>query len=108
MRRFSYFSAPGVFQKDIIDVVCEYFCIERNLLLSKNRKREVSEARQIGMYILRQQNKTLSSVGKQFNRDHATVLHAINLVEDLMSVDARFKQIVESLESLYRLQCQIN
>lgn len=82
--------------------VCEYFNISRDELVSKSRRRQIVQARQIAMYLCRNliSNCSLSSIGAEIGgKDHATVLHACSTVSDLMSTDRVFKKYVTDLES---------
>ena len=83
-------------------VVCEYFNITRDTLLSKTRKRQIVQARQIAMYMSRSLiNCSLSTIGAEIGgKDHATVLHACTTVSDLMATDKTFKQYVTDIEKL--------
>ena len=84
-------------------VVCEYFNITREALLSKTRKRQIVQARQIAMYISRNhiENCSLSTIGMELGgKDHATVLHACTTVSDLMSTDRTFKQYITDIEQM--------
>ncbi len=83
-------------------VVCDYFNITRDELLSKTRKRQIVQARQIAMYMSRTLiNCSLSTIGAEIGgKDHATVLHACTTVSDLMSTDKSFKQYVTDIEKL--------
>ena len=84
-------------------VVCEYFNITRDDLLSKTRKRQIVQARQIAMYMSRSliSNCSLSTIGAEIGgKDHATVLHACTTVNDLMSTDKTFKQYVTDIEKI--------
>lgn len=86
--------------------VCEYFNITRESLVSKTRKREISQARQIAMYLGRNlTKKSLASIGNEIgSRDHATVLHACNTVSDLIETDRNFRQYVSEIERKLRPQ----
>ncbi len=83
-------------------IVCDYFNITRDELLSKTRKRQIVQARQIAMYMSRTLiNCSLSTIGAEIGgKDHATVLHACTTVTDLMSTDKTFKQYVTDIEKL--------
>lgn len=83
-------------------VVCQYFNITRDSLLSKTRKRQIVQARQIAMYMSRNHiNCSLSTIGSETGgKDHATVLHACTTVQDLMSIDKTFKQYVTDIEKM--------
>ncbi|MBO7623651.1 MAG: chromosomal replication initiator protein DnaA, partial [Bacteroidales bacterium] len=83
-------------------IVCEYFNITRDTLLSKSRKRNIVQARQIAMYMSRTLiNCSLSTIGTELGgKDHATVLHACSTVSDLMSTDKTFRQYVSDIEKM--------
>ena len=84
-------------------VVCEYFNITRDALLSKSRKRQIVQARQIAMYMSRNliSGCSLSTIGSELGgKDHATVLHACNTVSDLMSTSKAFRQYVNDIEKM--------
>lgn len=83
-------------------VVCDYFNITREDLLSKTRKRQIVQARQIAMFMSRSLiNCSLSTIGAETGgKDHATVLHACTTVNDLMSTDKTFRQYVNDIEKI--------
>ena len=87
----------------IVNTVCEYFNITRDILLSKSRKRQIVQARQIAMYECRNliPNCSLSTIGSELGgKDHATVLHACTTVQDLMSTDKAFRQYVTDIDNM--------
>ena len=84
-------------------VVCDYFNITRDALLSKTRKRQIVQARQIAMYMSRTHisNCSLSTIGSEIGgKDHATVMHACTTVSDLMSTDKTFRQYCTDIEKM--------
>ena len=84
-------------------VVCEYFNITREMLLSKTRKRQIVQARQIAMYMSRNliSNCSLATIGAEIGgKDHATVLHACTTVSDLMSTDKTFRQYITDINKM--------
>ena len=82
--------------------VCQYFNISMDSLLSKSRKRQIVQARQIAMYMSRNLLKcSLSTIGSEIGgKDHSTVLHACATVQDLMSIDKTFRQYVTDIEKM--------
>jgi len=85
------------------DIVCEYFNISKDTLLSKSRKRNIVQARQIAMYLSRNHISgcSLSTIGAELGgKDHATVLHACTTVSDLMSTNRTFRQYVVEIEKM--------
>ena len=83
-------------------LVCEYFNITEEALLSKSRKRQIVQARQIAMYISRNQlNCSLTTIGAELGgKDHATVMHAISTVSDLIETDKSFRRYVSDIEKM--------
>jgi len=81
-------------------IVADYFNISVENLLSKSRKREVVQARQIAMFFSKKLTKySLASIGLQTgSKDHATVLHACKTVNDLMETDKQFKKYVTEID----------
>ncbi|MBR4808824.1 MAG: chromosomal replication initiator protein DnaA [Bacteroidales bacterium] len=82
--------------------VCEYFGISPEELVSKSRKRQIVQARQIAMYLCRTllPNCSLSTIGAETGgKDHATVLHSCNIVSDMMATDRTFRKYVSDLSS---------
>ena len=84
----------------VLDCVCNNFHIEREEVRTTSRKRDVCQARQIAMYLAKRlTNSSVTEIGRTIgNRDHATVLHACKVVDDLMAVDKNYKQTVTLLE----------
>ena len=94
-------ATPNVISVEKIrDMVCDYFALPLDAVMSKTRKREIATARQVAMYLSKQYTKSsLSVIGKLIGgRDHATVLHACRVVNDLMDTDKNFRMSVKELE----------
>jgi chromosomal replication initiator protein len=93
--------------EDIQRIVCEHLNIPEDLIRAKTRKQEVVNARQIAMYLTKElTNSSLKTIGLHFGgRDHSTVIHAYQTVEDNMKNDPKQKNIVHLLRS--RLESNI-
>jgi chromosomal replication initiator protein len=89
----------------ISKLVCEYFEISLDMVKSKTRKREIVQARQIAMYLIKRSGKySLKAVGAFFGgRDHSTVIYACQTVEDLMETDKKFKAYVRDIQIKIKL-----
>jgi chromosomal replication initiator protein len=85
--------------EEIQRIVCEYLDIPEDLVRDKTRKREVVRARQIAMYFCKKLTQhSLKTIGLHFGgRDHSTVIHANNTVEDQMETDDQFRSLVETI-----------
>ena len=67
----------------ITEAVASHYNICPDLLFTKSRKREVSDARQIVMYLAKKIGKMpLTTIGHKIDRTHATVIYACNTIED--------------------------
>jgi chromosomal replication initiator protein len=91
---------------EIQRIVCEYMNIDEDRVRGKTRKREVVRARQIAMYFCKQfTQNSLKTIGLHFGgRDHSTVIHANNTVEDQMETDEQFRNTVEEIERKIELR----
>jgi chromosomal replication initiator protein len=85
--------------EDIQNAVCSHLSIPADLLRAKTRKQEIVNARQIAMYLTKElTNFSLKTIGLHFGgRDHSTVIHAYQSVEDTMKTDEKQRKIVETL-----------
>ena len=69
---------PGL----IISQVCKFYNLEEAVIRGTQKNKGTAEARQIAMYLIRKlTNLSLPDIGKEFGRDHSTVLYAIRKVE---------------------------
>ena len=84
----------------IQNIVCDHFNLSIDTLLSKSRKREIVQARQITMYLSKYYTReSLQNIGRKIgDRDHATVLHACKTVSNLMDTDKVFNAGLKELE----------
>ena len=66
----------------IITQVCKFYSIEEDVLRGTLKNKGTAEARQIATYLIRKlTNLSLPDIGKEFNRDHSTILYGIRKVE---------------------------
>ncbi|MDJ0954133.1 MAG: chromosomal replication initiator protein DnaA, partial [Acidimicrobiia bacterium] len=84
---------------DIIDRVAHYSGATRDDLLGPSRRQPLARHRQVAMYLCREYTDlSLPKIGKAFgNRDHTTVLHAVDKIKTLMRSDADIYKDVTSL-----------
>ena len=85
--------------ESIIDYISKYFGIEPDVLQGQGRGRDITNARQIAMYLIRRMtNLSLKDIGKAFgNRDHSTVMHSLDKVETQMRSDPAFAETVKEI-----------
>ena len=69
---------PGL----IISQVCKFYNVDESVIRGTQKNKGTAEARQVAMYLIRKlTNLSLPDIGKEFARDHSTVLYAIRKVE---------------------------
>lgn len=70
----------------IISIACKTFDIPRHLIISKTRKREVVQVRQLIAYIAKQNlDVSLSFIGRKLGgRDHSTIINSIKTIKDFL------------------------
>jgi len=92
--------------EQIQNAVCQFFDIPEDLLRAKTRRQEVVNARQTAMYIAKRlTNASLKTIGLHFGgRDHSTVIHACQAVEDRLKNDLKYKQDIEQLKRRFDMR----
>ena len=66
----------------IISQVCKFYSIEDSVIRSTLKNKGTTEARQVATYLIRKMtNLSLPDIGKEFNRDHSTILYGIRKIE---------------------------
>ena len=85
--------------KYIQDVVSKYFNISIEDMKDKARKKEIVIARQVAMYFSKDfTNNSLKSIGFHFGgRDHSTVIHAVQSVNDMIDTDSIFRKNIKEI-----------
>ncbi|MFR1259397.1 MAG: helix-turn-helix domain-containing protein [Oscillospiraceae bacterium] len=73
----------------IVSEVCQYYNIEEQVLRSTLKNKNTAEARQVAMYLIRTMtNLSLPEIGREFARDHTTVMHGLKKVEQTLQNSA--------------------
>ena len=83
----------------IINQVCKFYNIDDTVIRSKKKNKGTAEARQVAMYLIRQlTNLSFPDIGKEFDRDHTTVMHSVNKVEaSLKSGDTNLQNAIRDI-----------
>ncbi len=90
---------------NIVQHVCNFYNLTPEMLQSKSRKREVVQARQIAIYFTKKFTKlSLKAIGEHFGgRDHTTVIHSCEKIEDFIGIDKKIKAEVEDIHKRIKL-----
>ncbi|KAB2925133.1 MAG: chromosomal replication initiator protein DnaA [Bacteroidetes bacterium] len=85
--------------EEIQRIVSEFYDLPSDLLRAKTRKQEVVIARQVAMYLAKElTNCSLKTIGLNFGgRDHSTVIHAYQTVEEQLKIDPKFRTSMEQV-----------
>ena len=84
-------------------LVCKFFKISKNEMLSSRRSRYLVRPRQTAIYLTKiLTSKSLPEIGREFsNRDHTTIIHSVKTIEKLKEKD------LEMVENINKLKNQI-
>jgi len=84
-------------------LVCKFFKISKNEMLSSRRSRYLVRPRQTAIYLTKiLTSKSLPEIGREFsNRDHTTIIHSVKTIEKLKEKDS------EMVENINKLKNQI-
>lgn len=86
--------------KAIQELISKEYNIKMEDFAARKRTQSIAFPRQIAMYLSRKlTDLSLPKIGEEFGgRDHTTVMHAFNKIEDLMKEDPEFKNTIEALK----------
>lgn len=96
--------AKSLEPSQLVEAVGKAFGISQERLLSRDRSAEVALARQVAMYLLREEAQlSLPVIGELLGgRDHTTVMHGCQKIGELLERDERLRRQVSGLrEQLY-------
>ena len=81
-------------------IVCKFFKISKNEMLSSRRSRYLVSPRQTAIYLTKiLTSKSLPEIGRTFGgRDHTTVMHAVNRIDELSIEDSLLSNDIELLK----------
>jgi chromosomal replication initiator protein len=90
--------------KDVVRVVSEYYKLEENSIYEKTRKKEIVKARQMVMYLLREDfNVSYPLIGQKLGgKDHTTVIHSCLKIKTDLKNDPQLLQELEQLRIMFK------
>lgn len=90
--------------KKIIKIVADYYGLTKQQLISKTRTKNISNARQIAMYLCRKHlDIPYLKIGEEFgNRDHSTVISSCDKVEKSLKINFLYANAIDELEKMLK------
>tara|TARA_Y100000590_G_scaffold242148_1_gene272177 strand:- start:321 stop:1043 length:723 start_codon:yes stop_codon:yes gene_type:complete len=96
---------------NIQTIVCKFYKISKNEMLSPRRSRYLVRPRQIAIYLAKMlTSKSLPEIGRAFsNRDHTTVIHSVKTIDRLKKEENELNINIDSLKNkiLYNQENEI-
>lgn len=84
--------------EEIIDLVANAHDIPTENLRGRSRRADIVRARHAAMYAVRQHTDlSYPAIGRLFNRDHTTVIHAVTRIEGARRVNHQLDQLLEDV-----------
>ena len=85
----------------IQSLVCKFFKISKNEMLSSRRSRYLVRPRQTAIYLTKiLTSKSLPEIGREFsNRDHTTIIHSVKTIEKLKKNDSELSANIDTLKN---------
>lgn len=104
MPRFVVTSDHPITIDDVKQCVCEHFNLKVNQIDSRSRTQQIAYARQVAMYLSSElTDKSHVQIGLCIgNRNHATVIHAIKQIKNMIDVDGATRQDIEELRNILK------
>ena len=97
--------------ENIQTLVCKYFKISKNEMLSSRRSRYLVRPRQVAIYLSKiLTTKSLPEIGREFsNRDHTTIIHSVKAVEKLKIDNLEISNGINTLKNqiLYKQENEV-
>lgn len=89
--------------KDIVQIIANHYNISEDLVYEKTRRKEIVHARQVAMYLLREDfNISYPLIGsKMGGRDHTTVIHSHLKIKNDMKTDPSLLQEIEKIRIMF-------
>ena len=91
---------------EIVEKVCDYYHVSAEEVGGKSRKRNLVVARQVSMYLAQKHTRMPAArIGKLIaGRDHSTVLHSCERVEEKIKTDNKFSEEIANIENSFKLK----
>lgn len=88
----------------ILEVVSNYYSVSKDDILSNKRKREISLPRMVVMYLCSSMTgMNMTSIGKMLGRDHSTIIHGYNKVNEDLNSDGLLLTDINNIKKMLNI-----
>ncbi len=99
-----YLTKNPYMTNDIVSIqkaVADYYNITVEVLKGKKRSKDIAYARMLAMYLCRMMtDQSFPRIGLEFGgKDHSTVIHAVNTIEEDLKNNSQLKEIINEIKS---------
>ena len=96
---------PSITVEKIIRIVAEQFGLNERDILGRKRTQALAFPRQLAMYLSRKlTDLSLNDIGAKFGgKDHTTVLHAFNKIEESIGTDSELRNLANKLTRVIKM-----
>jgi chromosomal replication initiator protein len=84
---------------DVINLVADYFKLNKSDVVGPVRRKEILMPRQISMYLIRKElEASFEQIGEEFGRNHTTVIHAVEKIIKMLRKDQKLVRDINALK----------
>ncbi len=90
--------------KDVVKIVSDHYNVEESSIYEKTRRKEIVKARQVVMYLLREDfNVSYPLIGQRLGgKDHTTVIHSYSKIKEDIKNDPQLVQELETIRTMFK------
>jgi len=90
--------------KDVVKIVSDFYNIEESSIYEKTRRKEIVRARQVVMYVLREDfNVSYPLIGQKLGgKDHTTVIHSFSKIKNDLKTNSQLTQDLEQIRLMFK------
>lgn len=90
--------------KDVVKTISDYYNLEESAIYEKTRRKEIVKARQVVMYLLREDfNVSYPLIGQKLGgKDHTTVIHSYLKIKEDLKNDSQLMQELEQIRIMFK------
>jgi chromosomal replication initiator protein len=90
--------------KEVVRIVCDFYKLEESLIYKKIRRKDIVNARQVVMYLLREDfDVSYPLIGQEIGgKDHTTVIHSYLKIKENLKENQNLLQELEQIRALFK------